>query len=905
MKPLVRYIVFALLVLFDPACDAFSVATVTPREVMSSTTTSLSVELWWRTPYFDYLSSGTPNGKNDSECSDLALGITNDQSQPVAWVAFRTADAFFDSCRTIYFIKEAENEHMRLQPNQLVHFVASLQDQEQRFYWNGRRIATTYESWNNTQSDWGQYLFFKIQLLGQSLDINSNGTFMVSNTVQTISTTSPVLYRFTMFETALDDTAVLERIQQGLPSTPAVAVSQTIALYEDAESIPQSHAPDWYLTPTQYSQAAPLQGPRIACLDCDVQHLQREIFPNVTFPVLPTIYAYITQLPAVGQLYLDEKKGTLLSSSPGKATFIPLPPIKDDPWTIRSLVYIPPHNRAAFLTLIRYCVSAAPIWNAAQCDSTATVNLRVEAVNDPPVVIPVPKLTLTEGTTASVQIPLGGTDVDDGDGIATVQIVAPPIFGMLQLVVSSFRQNDFLPHGTPLSHINYTISVFTDPVYVQYVWRRPRDQVIVSTGVLDFFTFRVQDHEGVWSSIQRVDLQVVSALSAESAGQPVLLVSEKEEGVSLHWRGSDATGELRRYGFHVERIPSPDMGWLFHPASNQSINKAGITLATNASMTMEMLFYSTPKVCQRLNTTTTTDIHFRFVAYGSTYNDSDYTFVESVSDAFVQTIVVDCAKDRLSLTVPNINMTVRQFTLADVRDPCAAVPWSNASSPPTDDCPNVLRGIQVAGGSMKDRQVLVTLTTQFGFLTLLRQQWNQTMLDPVLGRPVLAAGAISFAAAVTDATRILSALHYQSYVVGWDRIDVELQELDCSFSSESCPIPLRESIEVEVVAAAKIPARGSLWRGPWNILICLFVYPLVYWAIVWLEMSRFPIGNSDDDDADTVGSAVLEPTERRFREHEDADGMLYYEDTWNGTTRWDLPEGEDCLHRDEADTACR
>jgi hypothetical protein len=35
----------------------------------------------------------------------------------------------------------------------------------------------------------------------------------------------------------------------------------------------------------------------------------------------------------------------------------------------------------------------------------------------------------------------------------------------------------------------------------------------------------------------------------------------------------------------------------------------------------------------------------------------------------------------------------------------------------------------------------------------------------------------------------------------------------------------------------------------------------------------------------------MEPLER-FIQHEDENGIFYYEDTMDGTTRWDLPPGE-------------
>ena len=74
---------------------------------------------------------------------------------------------------------------------------------------------------------------------------------------------------------------------------------------------------------------------------------------------------------------------------------------------------------------------------------------------------------------------------------------------------------------------------------------------------------------------------------------------------------------------------------------------------------------------------------------------------------------------------------------------------------------------------------------------------------------------------------------------------------------------------------------------PWAILFCLFVYPTIYIAITYAQCSV-----SIKDDETVVEGSPLEP-EERFIRHEDEHGMFYFEDTWDGSVRWDLPPGED------------
>jgi hypothetical protein len=60
----------------------------------------------------------------------------------------------------------------------------------------------------------------------------------------------------------------------------------------------------------------------------------------------------------------------------------------------------------------------------------------------------------------------------------------------------------------------------------------------------------------------------------------------------------------------------------------------------------------------------------------------------------------------------------------------------------------------------------------------------------------------------------------------------------------------------------------------------------LYIAVVYLQAIR----SRDDDDNDTVVS--VHP-EKRFIEHQDADGNIYYEDTETGTTTWERPGNDD------------
>jgi hypothetical protein len=190
----------------------------------------------------------------------------------------------------------------------------------------------------------------------------------------------------------------------------------------------------------------------------------------------------------------------------------------------------------------------------------------------------------------------------------------------------------------------------------------------------------------------------------------------------------------------------------------------------------------------------------------------------------------------------------------------------------------------------------VTLSTGSGFLTFNDRYWNRT--EPIVGRQRMASHAVSFWAYPEDVTDILSNLHYQSYTTGIDRVNFEIQYGNCtdtdvqqkqgSYRTPTCQV-LRDSIPVTVLRDnARYDSKTKFVVGlPWQILFCLLAYPAVFLAIKYVQCSV-----SVADDETVVEGSPLDPVER-FIQHEDDNGMFYYEDTWDGSVRWDLPPGED------------
>jgi len=865
----------------------------------------IAVELWWK-PSLNLepttlLTIGADNGWNATtkppgvtvcERESFDLQLVQVGSQLVA--IFRTSDEWFEGCHMV---------RINVTPGELMHVVVSLSNHDQRIFVNGNETQfSSQEPFINDLSHWNG---------GKSRVY----LFHYPATPQINTSSEMTIYRLALYDGVINSEGAELLMLRGLPSTPPFAYDQSVTVQEDADD--GTHSVEWYALPALPTDATQLlNAPRIGWIDAEVRKLLSESIDwdanaddlGWIYWILKTeldpVYVYLTSLPEIGQLYHASDRSPLAADGQveyGAPVLIPLGPAPVE----EALIYLPPHNVFSkadnYLASFTFCLSTTPIFDAIQCSSKATVSIHVEPVNDPPVALPVNSSTIvTEGIIVdpSTKIQLQGRDVDFNDTITAVEITRPPAHGSLQLAVPTFRQ-DLLRHGTSLESLNHVVTG-EDPVYVNYIWD-PADVKEVIRGMLvkDYFRFRVRDRAGLWSAEETVEVQIATAVTGNAEAQ--VIVEEDTKG-ELEWRGIDSSGYNRQMGFFIEKLTSPSVGSLVDPDTLDLLQAGNIVDASEYHSTKEssarLLFLPSKDFCHSSNADeeekNDVDIRFRAVAI---VNDT----VVSVSDSVSQLITVSCVLDVISLTLPLSKISVLETSLRrTATDPCYASNFTGETL--VEDCPDaceaavVLPTVTVTSKDRKADRARVTVTTKSGYLSFNSAFWNRT--DSIEGRQRMAAGAVSFFAYPEDLTGILSSLRYQSYTAGTDSIDFEIRYGDCidsdvgerpgSFRTASCQV-VRQSIEVSVLRDnAKYESETRIVVGlPWQIFFCLLAYPALYLAVTYLQCSI-----SGEDEETVVEGSPLAPNER-FIQHEDEHGMFYYEDTWNGSVRWDLPTGED------------
>lgn len=850
----------------------------------------------------------------DSNSFDFQLSIIDSMWVAIYRVSEQNSTGFFDPCRTVTFGP--------IVWSRMAHVVVSLVNRQQIVYLNGQVASTT--SYSYSLAEWS-IQENGLHLLGYRqramIDMDQFSTPLSMSLVA-----STTIYQLGISTSAVTLEEAQYRLDSGLPSTLPFAYDQRLIVNEDAERVPGSHDLLWYRTgvsgPIAVAEAARLVGPLVGSIDRDVQEIitaSRKERKTKTFGPLLALHAahvYVTSLPSIGNLYLVNGNASIqLSAGTSSGESAILIPVGVEP--VKDLVYIPPHNvdsendeDDSFLSTFQFCIAEKVIFEVGLCASSGMIHIHVAAVNDPPVAHSVLQTVVREGLShiheASSKIPLLASDVDAHDAVQQVEITQPPAFGDLFLAVSSFRQ-DLLPHFTPMSDLNFSISG-SDPVYVKYVWnpKAHGSRILQGTTVKDSFVFRVKDKHGQWSIEEPIEVVVISAVR----GSTDTMVTVEEDSVGeLKWTGNDTSGFNRQLRFYLEHIPLPDVGTLVDPETNHVV-KAGTIIQSIVSFPYDMSplvqFHPTSNFCHNKTSPLKydTEVRFRVVAL-------DGDAVVSASDPVTQLITVACELDVISMKVPSERIWVVESKLdRETYDSCrgafAYLVPSNESLPLCNSSA-IINGIEATSVDLQSNVVLVSVWTTMGFLSFNLYHWNLT--EPVKGRPTMAYGRISFYAYPDDLSRIFSGLLYQSYFAGTDRVEVELLYGNCTLANQAilrhevfqlstCQV-VRDSIVVEILRDEnKYKSETRIVFGfPWQILFCLFVYPVLYTATVFLEGTF--AGDHDDEDTVVEGSP-LEPVER-FIQHEDEFGMFYYEDTLDGTVRWDLPTGEDFIRKEDID----
>lgn len=797
-------------------------------------------------------------------------------------VSFRTSDPFFEPCQHFQFIDRS------IETNKLTHLVVSLSDKNQIIYINGNQGIQMFEPFESDLKHW--------TLHDDVINIFGNGFNDIRND-STIWT--GILYRIAFYVGPMSTSDVIERIKRGLPPSGIYALNQTVLLFEDAENIPGSHEISWYEQEhLGVYGVTPLNISMVTSVDDDVYDLLHSM--NVTSGIasIPQTFVYITKLPSLGRLYEENGKSLVEPNQDPVDDIIPLGIDRH----IR-LIYLPPFNAHSSsidtpFTDFTYCISQVEIFNAGNCESTATIELIVLSVNDPPAALDVPTITVVEADQAfSSNIPLFGVDVDNNDYITQVQVTQPPKYGILILSVTQFRK-DGLYHGKALSELEYTVDG-QDPVYVMYHLDRMNSvqevPAIRGNTTKDFFMFRVKDKENMWSSEKRVNIQLQSSIVVGIIGSSITF-REGIESKYLRWIAKDYIGSIREIQFLVEKIPSKEIGILLDPVTN-NIVQTGNMIRSQTNQTSDYHFvdvYFRPpnNYCNSPHANgsiLSSDIGIKAVAFAE-----DASTIVSVSDSILQKIQISCILDIVSFKVEPLTISIVESSLERIVNDLCFENISESTVPRNDnafcDADVVINGIDIQTNSVKSQEVLVTVSSEFGYITLNNESW--TLAEHVYGRRSMCFGNITFYSYPDDLDSILTNLQYTSFIPGNDTIAIKLRYGDCikernlHLTLPPCQT-IRNTIAINIMRDPnKYKAKTKIVVGfPWQITLCIFGYPILY--VTWVLL-RTSTKTREDDATATMLGTVDYPLEK-WIQHEADDGMYYYENTEDGTVTWKAP----------------
>jgi hypothetical protein len=796
-------------------------------------TTGISFELWFKTGdtvandlrgILAVQSHSSANSTAASFCDTYGLDFLLTLRSNHLEVYFTTGN---DSSKQQQTCSHYLLSDLDLAPDKLTHVIVSLRDGYQLVIVNGHVQAAFREPFSNSLSHWNTLTNKLVMFSNVPTKESSQSQYYWQGTTT---------YQLAIYAGPLTDMAeIRSHLLAGLPQTLPYALNYTLVVNEDAETIPESHAIEWYRKPPALEGAQQFQL-QVGSVQQQVLDLLQSIGLRPSSSVITgSAYVYVTSLPAVGFLY--QQDGTKLENlATNESSVLRLIPAK--------LIYLPPFNQHSSpsdkeFTHFTYCVSDHIIFDARQCESSQ-VQVRVVPVNDPPIATRVDPVTVQEGF-ESLQTPkilLTGTDVDENDFVNKVQITRPPGFGQLLLSVSSFRQDD-LYHGLLLKKLNFTIPG-PDPVRVKYIWdpaKATPNMLLQGSIVTDSFTFRVADRSGAWSLEEKVTVNVASAL--EAYAQEVVTIQENSTMENnVEWYGKDLSGYKRRIGYYVESIPPLQAGMLIDSATRAPVS-AGMTLNETAVFPYHsgalLSFIPSLNYCSSEGNIMP-EVRFRTVSFDVDTNTS----VHSISNGFAQKLNVECLMDPLIFTIPTatVNTTALRLRRAAV-DPCYGAVFdpsiTNASS---CEFAAIIDGIKVEGQDLQSGPVRVTVTTSLGYVSFNSLYWNLT--QPIYGRRDISQNT-TFLALPHTLSQVLSSLHYQSFESGYESIVLRLQYGACTslnnpalnqsllVRTEDCQI-LQNIISVHIRPNQAAPQVTSQMNSgfPWQIFFCWVGYPVVY-----------------------------------------------------------------------------
>jgi hypothetical protein len=555
--------------------------------------------------------------------------------------------------------------------------------------------------------------------------------------------------------------------------------------------------------------------------------------------------------------------------------------------------------------------------------------------------------------------------VDVGDYILQVQVTQSPLYGRLILNVGGFRE-DGIRHGTDVAELENIIRGDRDPVYVKYIFDPSSfPGAVQGRNAKDLFRFRVADQHYRWSAEETVTIQLSSAMKVVNQNNRHFVSEDSQQPGNVILIAKDASGYAnRRLGFYVESTPlAITQGVLVDPATNVTLQAGSILSAgrANVSVAIPITVIPVRDFCTSHSKQNNHLVQFqiRAVAFGGSDGDDH---IVSVSDPVTQLVRVECTRDDLSLTVPPtssdktyrlLQNTLRRFPEDSCRgdnfDPLLLSLSTTMEEDVATKCPRaaILQGITVASQDLHQQLVHVSVKAgAAGFLTFNQHFWNLTR--PIHGRRAMSAGQTSFYAFPRDLTNVFSHLHFSSYQMGADQVDIvllygnctrlllqsEAQLLDmgsvddagserlavisststCQVLRHSIPVFVENDEEADHYSTSLVP------KFPWQLFVCLLLYPTIYYLLVQIDRKWFReddsddgdttamvLGspnkdNDDDDDIDDANSNSNSESNNDMNhdskqwpdwiQHQTAHGEFYYENVNDGSVTWMAPVGQ-------------
>ncbi|KAG7365335.1 hypothetical protein IV203_038538 [Nitzschia inconspicua] len=764
---------------------------------------------------------------------------------------YKTSDAFFSPCQQMIM-----DVPRTVASSGLAHLVISLTNFRQEIFYNGELVGLKREPFDGNLGHWNptsKLNFFSYpDVTGDGIDGPWKGH----------------LFQFSVMPGGSKLGDVKNIISEGLPPTNPFALPLKAHILEDADQ-------DNVLQKIELN---------LIYLDGEVDLLLSAL--NLPHQAAADLLLYITHFPSKGHLRLPESDRNILPS-------VNTPVLAGK--NMKQLVYIPPLNEyseppGTIYTTFDYCMTASNvlIHSPLQCDS-ATVSIVIEPVNDPPTAFAPPLHTVHEGIHEEFHsIKLTGSDVDKGDWVHAIQITSPPSLGQLYLDVGSFRVWDDLFHGTMLASINYTF--LGDEGYVGYHFTAHDKVILDRTSVFDYFSFRVQDTNGAWSKEVEAEIHVVPSIA------PLLSVPFKWEippvarAMTQLFSWNDSSGLNRTCALLLGSLPMK--GQLMNGKSVIATTES--IISSSSPDGAQLTFIANSDACEAEDAKSVKDMFsFRVVALDAKNQ------VMSISDETNVTLQIFCDIPPIYLATSQEHISVVASS-HHIDNPCSGYSF-NFSEAPIETCGSDAALINVHV-SKTDRQpdfLLLSLSTDNGLLTL-----NKDLVDGVypINDQLVMRSTIQVLIKPDEIGKILAAVHFQSEVVGEDKIHIVVENEHCGhreiwFLNQDTLETGTDCLQTELVIQVDVQQHPGdtpefLYRDfPWIPLpfaICMLL------IIKLRGKSREILLRHEEATCSLTSEGSMEAV--KWTEHYDPKtGYYYYHNREDGEITWTPPLHEEYI----------